>query len=221
MQEENILEQMKNSGVVAVIRADTIERSIAVAKACIDGGIHDIELTYTVPGARMAIETLVHEFKDHPEILIGAGTVLNEYEANQAIKAGADFIVSPAFDRQVAISCNSAGIKYFPGCFTPTEVYRARSSGVSMVKIFPASVVGPSIIRELHGPFPATRIMPTGGVNLDNLTDWFDAGAYVVGVGGSLVGDSETPLKVIRNNARQFTNKYQSWKQKSLRKANV
>lgn len=215
MQKESVLEQMKDSGIVAVIRADKVERSIAVAKACIDGGIRGIELTYTVPRAKVAIETLIHEFEDRSEVLIGAGTVLNEYEANEAIKAGANFIVSPVFDQQVAVSCNSAGVNYFPGCLTPTEVYQAKSSGASLVKIFPASIVGPAVIRELHGPFPTTRIMPTGGVNLDNLTEWFDAGAYVVGVGGSLVGGSETPLEVIRNNALQFTHKYQSWKEKA------
>lgn len=214
MSKEEILTKVGEAGVVAVVRADTVERSVEVAQACIAGGVKGIELTYTVPNAAEAIRQLIAANADQPDVLIGAGTVLTEFDANEAIKVGAKFIVSPAFNEQVALTCNAQGINYFPGCFTPTEVYTAKTAGVGLVKIFPASVVGPSIIKELHGPFPTTRIMPTGGVNLDNLTDWLDAGAYVVGVGGSLVGNSETSLATITDNASKFVSKVQAWRQK-------
>lgn len=211
MTKEEVLTQLGKTGIVAVVRAETAERSVAVSEALIEGGVKAIELTFTVPNADEAISTLVKKYADRNDVLIGAGTVLTDFEAHQAIKAGAKFIVAPSFSTKVASVCNAAGVNYVPGCFTPTEVYTAKETGVALTKIFPAGLVGPSVIRELHGPFPGVRIMPSGGVNLDNLTDWLDAGAYVVGVGGSLVGNADTDLTEITENAKKFSSKFAEW----------
>lgn len=212
MNKEEILTRIGQAGIVAVVRADSVERSMAVAKACIAGGVKVIELTFTVPHADQAIANLVSDYADDPEVLIGAGTVMTAFQAESAIQAGAKFVVSPAFNAEVAVACNAAMVNYTPGCFTPTEVYQAKKYGASLVKIFPASVVGPAIIKELHGPFPEVRIMTTGGVSLDNLNDWFAAGATAVGIGGSLVGNATTELATIQKNAEQFTQKLAEWR---------
>ncbi|GEL13177.1 keto-hydroxyglutarate-aldolase keto-deoxy-phosphogluconate aldolase [Lapidilactobacillus concavus DSM 17758] len=211
MLKEEILASVGKAGIIAVIRANSISRSIEVAQACIKGGVKGIELTYTVPEAAKAIKLLLETNSEHSDVLIGAGTILTAFDANEAINAGAEYIVSPTFDEQVALTCNARNINYFPGCFTPAEVYHAKKYGIGLVKVFPASVVGPGMIRELHGPFPDTRIMPTGGINLSNITDWLEAGAYAVGIGGSLVGNNETSLDTITHNAEQFIKKIQGW----------
>lgn len=207
-----ILKQIGDAGIVAVIRANTVERSIEVAEACVAGGVKGIELTFTVPNASQAIASLVNEYADRPDVLIGAGTVLNDYDAQEAIKVGAKFIVSATFSASVAAVCNASGINYIPGCFTPTEVYRAKTSGAALIKIFPAGLVGPAIVKDFHGPFPDTDFMTTGGVGLANLNDWFDAGVFAVGVGGSLVGNDHTDLTVIQANAQKFSAKYAEWR---------
>ncbi|WP_261805884.1 bifunctional 2-keto-4-hydroxyglutarate aldolase/2-keto-3-deoxy-6-phosphogluconate aldolase [Lapidilactobacillus luobeiensis] len=209
-----ILKQLGESGIVAVIRASTVERSVEVAEACVAGGVKGIELTFTVPNAGQAIAKLVEEYADRPDVLIGAGTVLSDYDAHEAIKAGASFIVSATFSESVAAVCNASGINYVPGCFTPTEVYHAKTFGSDLIKVFPAGLVGPAVVKDFHGPFPDTDFMTTGGVSLDNLTDWFDAGVFAVGVGGSLVGNDQTDLTTIQSNAAKFTAKYQAWRAK-------
>ncbi|MFV0441490.1 MAG: bifunctional 2-keto-4-hydroxyglutarate aldolase/2-keto-3-deoxy-6-phosphogluconate aldolase [Lachnospirales bacterium] len=190
MKKIETLQKLVNGGVVAVIRGENIEDALAKSKACLAGGISAIEVTYTVPGATEAIKTLRETFKD--EMTIGAGTVLDSETARIAILAGADFIVSPAFDSQTAILCNRYHVPYTPGCMTTTEMIKALEHGVDLIKLFPGSNFKPSFIKDIRGPLPNISIMPTGGVNLENAHEWIEAGAVAVGVGGGLTkGSSE------------------------------
>ena len=126
------------------------------------------------------------------EIGIGAGTVLDAVTARLDILAGAEYIVSPSFDQETAEMCNLYQIPYLPGCMTITEIKTALKSGVDIVKLFPGSAYGPSIISAFKAPMPHVNIMPTGGVSLDNMKEWFDAGVVTVGVGGNLLAPAAT-----------------------------
>ena len=140
-----------------------------------------------------------------PNGVIGAGTVLDATSARLAIMAGAGYIVSPTFDAAIAKLCNLYQIPYLPGCSTMTEMQRAIEAGSDIVKLFPASVAGPSMIKAVKAPFPQLNIMPTGGVSLDNLDQWFAAGAVCVGAGGNLVGPGATgDYDRVTENAKKY-----------------
>ena len=149
--------------------------------------MHGLELTFTVPQADEVIRELSETYQDSPEVIVGAGTVLDAVTARLAIMAGADYIVSPTFDQETAEICNLYQIPYLPGCMTITEMKQALKSGVDIIKLFPGSAYGPSIIPAFKAPLPQLNIMPTGGVSLDNMADWFEAGVITVGVGGNLL----------------------------------
>lgn len=184
------LQYIKEKGIVAVIRGKDKEEALRFSKACADGGVNILEITFTVPNALGVMKSLIEELKD--TVLIGAGTVLDEVTARLAIMEGAKFIVSPAFDEKVARLCNLYQIPYMPGCMTPTEITRALEFGVDVIKVFPGSAFGPSYFGALHGPFPYINLMSTGGVDINNVDQWIKQGAYAVGVGGQLVkGTSE------------------------------
>lgn len=188
-----ILRQITETGVVAVIRAENAESAYEKAKACLAGGIKAIEVTYTVDGATEVIRRLSETLKD--EMMIGAGTVLDSETARIAILAGAKFIVSPGFDEQTARLCNRYQIPYLPGCMTVTEIIKALESGVDIVKLFPGSAFGPSMIKALKGPLPQVAIMPTGGVSLENVQQWIENGAIALGIGGGLTEGSFDEIK--------------------------
>lgn len=185
MKRYNILQQMINSGVVAVVRANSPEKAIKIVDAIIEGGIKSIELTYSVPQANDVIKELVDKYQGSG-VTIGAGTVLEPISARLAIIAGAQFIVSPCFDREVAKLCNLYQIPYIPGIFTPTEVKTALEYGSEVIKLFPGDISGANMIKDLKGPFPDLNILPSGGVNADNIKDWMKAGATIVSAGSSL-----------------------------------
>ncbi|ALS36720.1 2-dehydro-3-deoxyphosphogluconate aldolase/(4S)-4-hydroxy-2-oxoglutarate aldolase [Enterococcus rotai] len=187
MKRVNILSRLEKTGVVAVVRGATKEEALKASHAIIEGGMTGIELTFTVPQAAEVIKELVGIYSDRPDIVIGAGTVLDAVTARLAIMAGAQYVVSPSFNRETAELCNLYQVPYLPGCMTITEVQEALKSGADIVKLFPGSVYGPSIISAFMAPMPQVSIMPTGGVNLDNMADWFKAGAVTVGVGGDLL----------------------------------
>lgn len=187
MKRVGILSRLEKTGVVAVVRGATKEEALKASHAIIEGGLTGIELTFTVPQADAVIEELVAMYSDRSDIVIGAGTVLDAVTARLAIMAGAEYIVSPSFNRETAELCNLYQVPYLPGCMTITEVQEALKSGADIVKLFPGSVYGPSIISAFMAPMPQVSIMPTGGVNLDNMADWFKAGAVTVGVGGDLL----------------------------------
>ncbi|OFA09867.1 KHG/KDPG aldolase [Lentilactobacillus sunkii] len=206
------LKKIANAGIIAVVRADTPEKAEAISKAAIKGGVMGIELTFTVPHADQVIAKLTEEL---PDGVIGAGTVLDVTSARLAMMAGAGYIVSPTFDPDIAKLCNLYQIPYLPGCSSMTEMQRALEGGSDIVKLFPASVAGPGMIKAVHAPFPQINIMPTGGVNLDNLQEWFDAGAVCVGAGGNLVGPGETgDYAQVTENAKEYIKKFKVIKSK-------
>ena len=203
------IKKVQKAGIVAVVRGYSEENTYSVAKACIKGGVTAIELTFTSPNANITINKLCKEYNANRRVIIGAGTVLDAATARIAIMAGAKFIVSPSFNKETAELCNLYELPYIPGCFSPTEVQLAMKFGVDVVKIFPASIVGKKVIKEMHGPFPHISIMPTGGITLEDMHEWFENGAFVVGVGGSLVGPGKKgDYQAVTNNARQFHKEY-------------
>lgn len=167
-----------------------------------DGGIDAIEIAFTVPGAHKVIESLVEVFGN--DLLVGAGTVLDSETARIAILAGAKYIVSPVFDLDTAKLCNRYQIPYMPGCMTLTEMITAMEAGADIIKVFPGSVFGPSFIKAIKDPLPQAVLMPTGGVNLDNVDEWISNGCVAVGVGGSLTKGSKEEITKI---AKQFVEK--------------
>ena len=192
MQKYDYLNRLINTGCVAVVRGDDADEAVKTVDAVIAGGVTGIELTFTVPHADKALDELSEKYGDREDVLIGAGTVLDPATARLAIIAGAKFIVSPSFNADVAKICNLYSIPYTPGCFTPTEIQTALEAGVDLVKVFPGSVAGPAMVKALHGPFPQLAIRPTGGVSLDNLETWFDAGVTLVGAGSNLTAAAKT-----------------------------
>ena len=206
MKKYETIKNILDSGVVAVIRAENKEEAVKVSKACIEGGIKSIEVTYTVPGTSKVIETLKNEFGNSLEI--GAGTVLDSETARDAILSGANYIVSPGFDENTAKLCNRYSIPYMAGCLTITEMLKAMESGVDIIKLFPGSAFGADFIKSVKGPLPQVSIMPTGGVSLDNVKDWINKGAVAVGIGSDLTkGYKERGVVAIVENARAFVDK--------------
>jgi 2-dehydro-3-deoxyphosphogluconate aldolase/(4S)-4-hydroxy-2-oxoglutarate aldolase len=192
MKKVDILNRLEKAGVIAVVRGATKEEAVKATAAIVKGGLTGIELTFTVPQADQVIAELVDTYKDQPEVVIGAGTVLDAITARIAIMAGAEYIVSPTFDADTAEICNLYQIPYLPGCMTITEMKTALKAGVDVVKLFPGSAYGPSIIKGFKAPLPQLNIMPTGGVGLANMAEWFAAGVITVGVGGNLLAPAAT-----------------------------
>ncbi len=186
MKKIDLLNRLVAAGVIAVIRSETAADAIKLTDAVIAGGVTGIELTFTVPHADQAITTLTEKYANNPQVLIGAGTVLDPVSARIAIMNGAAFIVSPSFNAEVAKVCNLYSIPYTPGCLTPTEIQQALTAGIDIVKIFPGSVTGPAMVKAVKAPFPNVSVMPTGGVSLENMADWFKAGVTLVGAGSNL-----------------------------------
>lgn len=180
----DLVQRIINTGVVAIVRTDSAKKAIEICMACKEGGIDAVEITFSVPHAADVIKQIDAEVGN--EILLGAGTVLDGVTAKTAIEAGAKYIVAPNVSEDTAFVCNRYGIPYIPGALTPTEIVRALEIGAALVKLFPASTVGPSYIKAIHGPLPQANLIPTGGVNLDNAAEWIKAGAVAIGVGGAL-----------------------------------
>ena len=203
MKKQEILKQLTDSLVVAVVRATSTEQAVKISNACIEGGIKAIEVTFTVDYAHDVIKGLKKEVGN--SLLIGAGTVLDSETARVAILNGADFIVSPAFDLETAKLCNRYQVPYLPGCMTITEMIHAMEAGADIVKLFPGSLPGPSYVKAVKGPLPQANIMPTGGVSLANIKDWFNAGVVAVGVGGELTAPAKTgDYEKVKENAIAF-----------------
>jgi 2-dehydro-3-deoxyphosphogluconate aldolase/(4S)-4-hydroxy-2-oxoglutarate aldolase len=206
MNEKDVLQRIKNVGVVAVIRANTADEAIKISRAVLAGGIPAIELTFTVPGALQVLEELNRTFKQE-ELILGAGTVLDAVTARLAILAGATYIVSPGFDKETADMCNLYGVPYMPGCLTITEMLTATKAGSKIVKLFPGSAFGPSYVKAVRGPLPTMQIMPTGGVSLSNVKEWIDNGVIAVGVGGELTAPAKNgDYEGVTANAKAFVN---------------
>ncbi len=189
MKKLEVLKKIIDVGVVAVIRGDNIEQAVNKSKACAEGGIPALEVTYTVPGATEVIKELKKSIPSD-KLLVGAGSVIDAQTAGVAILAGAEYIVSPAFNLDTAKFCNRYQVPYMAGCLTPTEMLTALEAGVDIVKLFPGSVFGPSYVKAIKVPLPQLNIMPTGGVSVDNAVEWIKAGVVAVGAGASLTSGS-------------------------------
>lgn len=172
-------------GVVAVIRMREPEKLRSVVEALADGGVRALEVTMTVPRAIQVIDQLAPTLPKG--FLLGAGTVLDAETARLAILAGAQFVVGPVFRPEVVSMCHRYDVAAMPGCFTPTEILAAWEAGADVVKVFPATALGPGFFKDVRGPLPQVKMMPTGGVSLDNAGDWIKAGAVAVGVGTALL----------------------------------
>lgn len=175
--------------LVAVVRGNSKEEGIEIAKACLKGGMNIIEVTFTTPKAEKVIQDLKVEFKE--KMIVGAGTVLDSETARIAILNGAEFIVGPNFNLEVAKLCNRYQIPYMAGCMTINEIIQAMEAGTDIVKLFPGSAFGPNIIKDIKAPIPEVAIMPTGGVSLENMEQWIKNGCIAVGIGSALTKDVE------------------------------
>jgi 2-dehydro-3-deoxyphosphogluconate aldolase / (4S)-4-hydroxy-2-oxoglutarate aldolase len=208
MEKALVLTKLSEQGIVAVVRADSPEEAMQISGACIEGGITGIEVTFTVRDADQVIKELSSQYKENENVLIGAGTVLDSTTARLAMLAGARFIVSPAFDAETARMCNLYQVPYLPGCMTIAEIKHAMEAGADIVKLFPGSVYGPSFMKAVRAPLPQVNIMPTGGVDLENIGLWLQNGAVAVGVGGNLVAPAATgDFAKITSMARQYVQK--------------
>ena len=195
----DITSWIARSGVVAVLRARTADGFAAVADVLVSSGITAIEVTLTSRGAVDALAGLRRMLP--PVAVVGAGTILTADQAKASVDAGAQFLVSPVLDPTLG----DFGVPFYPGGLTPTEIHQAARSGAELVKLFPAAAVGPRYIKDLHGPLPGVRLMPTGGIDVADVSAWLDAGATAVGLGGPLIGDAASggSLQALADRARR------------------
>ena len=191
MDKEKVITRICDAGIVAVVRAENAEKAMRITDACIEGGVAAIELTFTVPQAHRVIEELAKKYTSD-QIILGAGTVMDAETARTAILSGAEYIVSPYFNADTVKLCNRYRVPCMPGAMTIKEVVEAMEAGADIVKIFPGEVFGPKIIKAIKGPIPYAKMMPTGGVSVDNVAEWIKAGAVAVGAGGALTAGAKT-----------------------------
>jgi 2-dehydro-3-deoxyphosphogluconate aldolase/(4S)-4-hydroxy-2-oxoglutarate aldolase len=206
MKHREIVDRIKEIAIVPIIRTSSAEMAIQAVSAIYDGGIACVEITMTVDGAIKAVEAVADRYGD--KIVLGAGTVLDPETARACMLAGAQFFVTPALNLRTIELVNRYSKPIFPGALTPTEVVAAWEAGADGVKVFPCSAVGGAkYIKALKGPFPQIELVPTGGVNLETIADFLNAGSAAVGVGGELVDAktcNEGRYQVLTERARQF-----------------
>jgi 2-dehydro-3-deoxyphosphogluconate aldolase/(4S)-4-hydroxy-2-oxoglutarate aldolase len=202
---QETVKRIEQLGIVAVIRLRDPGKLRAVVDAIVAGGVQALEVTMTVPGAVELIRGLAPTLPEG--FLLGAGTVIDPATAHAVIDAGAQFVISPVFRRAVIEACHARGVPAAPGCFTPTEILEAHDAGADIVKVFPATTLGPQYIKDVRAPLPQVKLMPTGGVTPDNAGDWIRAGAVAVAAGSSLLDAQAIEsgrFEIITANARRF-----------------
>jgi 2-dehydro-3-deoxyphosphogluconate aldolase / (4S)-4-hydroxy-2-oxoglutarate aldolase len=206
MSREQILRQIKNVGLVPVLRAPSAEVAVAAAQAIEKGGVPVVEVTMTVPGAIDVIREMVNSSQGR--VLVGAGTVLDPETARACMLVGAQFVVSPSLNVKTIEVCRRYGVPVIPGALTPTEVVTAWEAGADVVKVFPCSAVGgPKYLAALKGPLPQIDLIPTGGVSLATAAEFLAAGAFALGVGGDLCDTkaiADGKPEVVTENARKY-----------------
>lgn len=199
-----MFDEIKRNKIVAVIKSDSYENSLKFSTACVEGGIKNIEIIATSPGAKR----LLRELSEIDHICLGAGTVLDRSVAEEAIELGAKFIVCPHTDPDIITLCVENSIPVFAGAFTSSEIVNAWKLGVNMIKIFPSSVVGPKYVKAIKEPLPFVEIFVTGGITLENIGDYFLSGATCVGLSSSLLGsDRSINFHEIAENSKRFSEK--------------
>jgi 2-dehydro-3-deoxyphosphogluconate aldolase / (4S)-4-hydroxy-2-oxoglutarate aldolase len=181
----DVVDAIERLGVVAVIRLKDAGALRGTIDALAAGGVRAVEVTMTVPGAVDLIAEIAPQLP--AGFLVGAGTVLDAPTARRVIAAGAQFVVSPVFSREVIDECHDADVAVMPGCFSPTEIFEAWNARADVVKVFPATALGPTFFKDLRAPLPQLKLMPTGGVSIENAGDWIRAGAVAVGIGSALL----------------------------------
>src|SRR5262245_13631110 len=199
-----IAQQLEQLGVVAVIRLKEPGKLRAVVGALAAGGVRALEVTMTVPRAVDLIRELAPTMPDG--FLLGAGTVTDARTARAVIDAGASFVVGPVFRPDVIAACHESDVPVVPGCFSPTEILAAHDAGADIIKLFPATALGPQYVKDVLAPLPHIKLMPTGGVTVDNAGDWIRAGAVAVGLGSALLDSAAIQsgrLDVITSNAER------------------
>jgi 2-dehydro-3-deoxyphosphogluconate aldolase / (4S)-4-hydroxy-2-oxoglutarate aldolase len=184
-------EALRTTRVVAILRADDASRAEAVVDVLLENGIRSLELTLTTKGALEVVERLAAVVPDGTDL--GVGTVLTAEEVDRAVDAGARFVVSPSVDVAVIEAAARHGIASYPGAFTPTEIRTAWTAGASAVKLFPAGALGPGYLKAVRAPLPDIPLVPTGGVAIEAIDTWLDAGAVALGLGSPLIGDALAP----------------------------
>ena len=187
MKKHQKLDIIRETGVIAIMRAQSSEQLIAAADAIKAGGVKVIEVTMTTPGALGVIEQAKQRYG--ADVLFGAGSVLDPETARAAILSGADFIVAPTLSLPMVALCNRYAVPVVPGIYTPTEALTAIEAGSDMVKLFPASFGGPELVKAIRAPLPQLEIVPVGGVDLNTAADFIRAGSVALGVGSSLVNN--------------------------------
>lgn len=197
MNKNEIYTKLKSEKVVAVIRDDDYNKIPKIVDAIYKGGIKFMEITFTIPYANEVISELSKKYKGNNDIVIGAGTVLDEITARIAILSGAKFIVCPHFDENIVKLCNLYGISVFTGATTVLDIKKSLEAGVEVVKLFPSNTYGSEIIKAFKGPLPNAEFMPTGGINKDNIVKWLNAGAFAVGTGSMLKGAKNNDFESI------------------------
>lgn len=206
MDKKQIVEHIEILGLVPVVRASSADEAMQVIDAIKAGGVNVLEITMTVPGAVRVIEKVADKYGT--DVLVGAGTVLDPETARACLLAGAQFIVSPALNLDTIALCHRYSAPICPGVLTPTEVITAWSAGVDFVKVFPCGAVGgASYVKNLKGPFPQVKIIPTGGVSIKTAADFIAAGASALGVGTDLVNTKaikEGHPEVVTEAARKY-----------------
>lgn len=194
-----VLKSIEESPIIAVLRNIPQENSLKVIEALLSGGIHNIEVTFGSGNTAEMIKEAKNEFKN--DVFIGAGTVLNTEHVKIAVDAGAQFAFSPVYSEEVVRLALENKMISIPGCYSPTEIYEAYKIGAQAVKVFPAASLGAGFIKDIKAPMPFINIIPTGGINKDNILGYFNAGALAVGLGSSLVKNE----MVKQNNFSQIT----------------
>ena len=218
MKKPDVLAAFEKHKAVAVIRLHDGDDVIPVVEALVKGGIKMIELTLTTPKAIEKIEelcTLYEGKKAKSGVVIGAGSVLSAHDAKRVVKAGASFVVSPIFKKEIVEESQKRDTVVMCGAFTPTEILRASEAGSDVVKVFPADMVSPAYFKAVLAPMPHLRMMPTGGVTLTNAGEWLQAGAVAVGIGGALLDSKAIAARqfdILTKNAEVFVKSVQSFK---------
>lgn len=205
MSKNETLSKFQEIGLLAVIRGPNADLTLKMVDALLKGGVTGIEITYTTPNAAEVVKALAEKFGN--EILLGMGTLTRPAQAEEAQAAGARFLVSPHCEPALAEAMVATGLPVMIGALTPSEVVQAVRLGSDVVKIFPGSLGGPGYLKALRGPFPEIKMMPTGGVSVDNVAAWFEAGAIAVGAGSDLCPTAwakEGRFDDIVNRAREF-----------------
>lgn len=199
------LEIIAKNKLVAIVRLDDLSIASDLSKALIDGGIRAIEFTLTNPAA-VAVISEIRQLADDA-VAIGAGSVISAEQVWAVADAGAQFVVSPVWKREVSSACQELDLPFMPGAFTPSEILRAWEWGASVVKVFPANHLGRRYIKDVLAPLPQLRLMPTGGVSAENMREFLDYGAFALGVGSSLINNdavADRDWEALRSNARRY-----------------